>query len=289
MVINTDIRSIAAHRDAKTQDVNLRRAQERLSSGVRLNSAADDAAGMAIATKMQAQSRGLDRAELNIGEGINFLTVADGTASVICDKLNRVRELAVYALNDTQTDEDREIIDTEVQFLFDGTDDAAMNYTYNTIPVAGPQNNDENFWIQVGANAMHGLMIELYEMTSRALFNDPPGPDYPPGTSIDAGRPRVLDIAQATEALEKTDAALDYVNGKRAYYGALMNTLQHLESFNRIGSLNLQDAASRIYDADMAKEVMNQSKSMVMMNASLAMISQAHQDKQRVMSLLGMQ
>lgn len=350
MVINTNIRAIEAHRDTKVQDVNLRRAQERLSSGVKLNHAADDAAGIAIASKMTAQARGLDRAEMNIGEGTDLLTVADGVCSIIADKINRIRELAIYAANDTNTDDDRATIQLEVQSLLDGTDDAANNYYYNAVPVASPGPNpipdpdyykyNPNFdpanaadfyrensiylrnadgklideggnllgpndkkvlnpnykpspegealekmilYLQIGANAEQGMFVLLEDCRTEKLFPDPhPQAGVLPGLP-DVSGPGYM---KATLAIAQCDFALNIVNAARARYGAYMDRLEKSAQADAVTSLNLKAAISRIYDADMAKELMNQSKSTFMMNASISMIAQADQAAQRVVSLV---
>jgi len=330
MVINTNMRAIEAYRDSKTQDVNLRKAQEKLSSGIRINHAADDAAGVAIASKMQAQARGLDRAEMNIGEGIDLLTVADGTCETLSDMTNRIRELTVQAANDTNVEEDRQHIQTEINSLLDGMDSAVRNLQYNTVPICSPVDpnsgffaepdpitkelsngmpssyilNNEYLWLQIGANAMHGNEVALQDLRLPRIFpgepwqnfNDGNGPNgtatldnvkerllvtsSPPGTVDDA-------VKNCYKTLGQCDIALEIINSARASYGAWMTTLASMESYDRIASLNTKDAMSRIYDADMAKETMNQSKSMVMMNTSIAMLAQANQSTERVLSLLG--
>ena len=250
---------------------NMNKALLRISSGYRINSAADDAAGLAISEKMRAQIRGLNMAGKNIQDGISLVQTAEGALHESHAIIQRMRELAVQAANDTLTDKDRELLDIEYQELKKEINRISTDTEFNTKTLLDGSHKDQPLKIQVGANSGQAMDIYIGQMDTAALGMD---------TSSIATR------EQADRAIGEMDDALYKVSSDRARLGAYANRLEHAYNVNMNTAENLTAAESRIRDADIAKEMMNMVKASILMQASQYVMSMHMQRAQSILQLL---
>ncbi|MER2261930.1 MAG: flagellin [Psychrobacillus sp.] len=245
------------------------RAMERLSSGYRINRAADDPAGLAISEKMRAQIRGLGQAARNIQDGISLLQTAEGALNETHAILQRMRELGVQAATDTLTDEDRSLLNIEFEELKKEVTRISKDTNFNTKTMLDGTNSSIN--IQAGANA--GQSIEL-------LFGDMSG------GSLGLNDLSISTRADAENSISGLDDAISKVSRERSRMGAYSNRLEH--AYNNTVNMeeNLTAAESRIRDADMAKEMMALAKANILMQASQYVLSLHMQQAQSVLQLL---
>ena len=273
MIINHNMNAMNAHRNMGVNNNNSAKAMEKLSSGLRINRAGDDAAGLAISEKMRGQIRGLDQASRNAQDGISLIQTAEGALNETTNILQRMRELSIQAANDTNAESDREAIQTELVALQKEITRIADTTKFNGKDLI---NTKASMNIQVGANASEIIKITLATMTAKALgVSDALVEAIGKGTTGDAN--------SLTSAI---DAALVKVSTQRAKFGALQNRLEHTIKNVDNTSENLQAAESRIRDVDMAKEMMNFSKNNILNQAAQSMLSQANQQPQNVLQLL---
>ena len=243
----------------------------RISTGYRINSAADDAAGLAISEKMRAQIRGLNMASKNIQDGISLVQTAEGSLNETHAIIQRMRELAVQASNDTLTDKDRELIDIEFQELKKEVTRISTDTNFNTKTLLNGDYSNTPLKIQAGANS--GQTIDLY-------INGVSSPHI----GIDS-----LSIAsrdQAETAIKGMDDALHYVSSERSRLGAYQNRLEHAYNVNENTAENLTAAESHIRDADIAKEMMNYVKASILMQAAQYVMSLHMRTSQSILQLL---
>lgn len=245
------------------------RSMERLSSGYRINRAADDPAGLAISEKMRAQIRGLGQAARNIQDGISLLQTAEGALNETHAILQRMRELGVQAATDTLTDEDRSLLNIEFEELKKEVTRISKDTNFNTKTMLDGTNTSIN--IQAGANA--GQSIEL-------LFGDMSG------GSLGLNDLSISSRADAEDSIGGLDDAINKVSRERSRMGAYSNRLEH--AYNNAVNMeeNLTAAESRIRDADMAKEMMALVKANILMQASQYVLSMHMQQAQSVLQLL---
>jgi len=244
---------------------------EKLSSGLRINKAADDAAGLSISEKMRGQIRGLEQASKNAQDGISLIQTAEGALSETHDILQRMRELAVQGANDTNADEDRVAIKDELDQLSAEIDRIASDTEFNT---ANLLKQDSTVQIQTGANSANTTIdIELKDMTATTL-------------GVDTASLLVDNNASANSTIDAVQGAIDQVSAFRSKLGATQNRLDHSINNLNTSSENLTAAESRIRDVDMAKEMMEQTKNSILAQASQAMLAQANQLPQGVLQLL---
>jgi len=277
LVINTNVASLNAQRSLSASGAELKTAMERLSSGKQINSASDDAAGFAIAERMTAQIRGLNMAAKNAGDGLSMLSTIENATNDITDMLQRVRELAVQAVNDTNSSEDRGYLQTEVTQLVAEIDRVATDTQYNGrnvfVDFIGSGSGESAVAggkIQVGTEANQTIDFTIDSVSSNALGVN----------SID-----VSTGAGATQALSLVDAAIEKVAGDRAEYGAVQNRLEYSVS-NLLNVAEFTTAArSRIEDADFAAESARLSKAQVLQQSGTAMLAQANASQQLALSL----
>ncbi len=277
LVINTNVASLNAQRSLSASGAELKTAMERLSSGKQINSASDDAAGFAIAERMTAQIRGLNMAAKNAGDGLSMLSTIENATNDITDMLQRVRELAVQAVNDTNSSEDRGYLQTEVTQLVAEIDRVATDTQYNGrnvfVDFIGSGSGESAVAggkIQVGTEANQTIDFTIDSVSSNALGVN----------SID-----VSTGAGATSALSLVDAAIEKVAGDRAEYGAVQNRLEYSVS-NLLNVAEFTTAArSRIEDADFAAESARLSKAQVLQQSGTAMLAQANASQQLALSL----
>ncbi|KQZ60845.1 flagellin FliC [Sphingopyxis sp. OPL5] len=267
-VINTNVSALRAQNNSRVAGRMQSEAMERLSSGKRINSAKDDAAGLAIATRMDANVRGLNQAIRNSNDGISASQTAEGAMGGISNMLVRMRELAVQASTGTLGDDDREAIQTEVTALIAQIDDVATRTTFNgTALLDGTADLD----IQTGLNDGEVVNITIADMQSAGLGVD--GLDF----STAAG---------ASGALATLDTAIQTVATERANLGAQQNRLEATVDNLTSTVVNLADSKSRIEDTDFSAESTKLAAAGILAQASTAMLAQANQSQQGVMNLL---
>jgi flagellin len=272
-VINTNVMSLNAQRNLSASQGALTQSIQRLSSGLRVNSARDDAAGLAIATRMDAQVRGMNVAMRNANDGISMAQTAEGALGKVNDMLQRMRELSVQSANASNNGDDRDNLDLEFQALADEIDRtlAGTKFNGNKLFDADAADPTKGFAIQVGAN--NGDTITVTSADLEGLGNTTIGGD-------------IKTAANANTAITAIDTALDDVNTARATWGASQNRLEAAVSSLQINSENLSAAKGRIMDADFAKETAALTRAQILQQAGTAMLAQANAAPQGVLSLL---
>jgi flagellin len=268
-VIGTNIGSLRAANASTAANQALTSSMERLSTGKRINSAKDDAAGLAIASSMTSQIKGMNQAVRNANDGISLAQTADGALNEVTNMLQRIRELAVQASSGTYSEDDRTNLQTEVTQLTAQIGEIIDNSTFNDVTLFGAA--DVTVSIQVGAGSTDqiDLTISALDLTD-ARAADISGAD---GTAAQA-------------VLDDIDTALDAVATTRASLGAGQNRLQSVVNNLTTNMTNLTDARSRIEDADFSAETTMLAKAQILSQASTAMLAQANQSQQGVLSLL---
>lgn len=286
-IINTNLVSLNAQRNLNTSQSSLSTTMQRLSSGLRVNSAKDDAAGLAIAERMNAQVRGMNVAMRNANDGISMAQTAEGALGKLSDNLQRMRELAVQAANDTNGTTDRGSLDKEFQQLAQEIARIVGSTSFNGRQLL---DNDNPTVFQVGANTGADNQITI---TAVNLTGASPG-----GLAITAGTPPTLGGAlgsllgagssapDARLSMEAIDTALDLVNNTRATFGAAQNRFEAVISNLQVAAENTASARSRIMDADFAAETANLSRTQILQQAGTAMVAQANQLPQSVLKLI---
>ncbi|KPF58473.1 flagellin [beta proteobacterium AAP51] len=269
--INTNLVSLNAQRNLSMSGGSLATSMQRLSSGLRVNSAKDDAAGLAIADRMQTQVRGMNVAMRNANDGISLAQTAEGAIGKIGDMLQRMRELAVQAANATNGSDDRANLDAEFGQLTDEITRVMTNTRFNGLSILGSDAGSQAF--QVGANADDQITI-----VTNPLLTDPAMATLPNAD--------LLSAANATISMQAIDAALTVVNAERAQYGATQNRFEAVIATLQVASENQSAARGRIMDADFAVETANLSRSQILQQAGTAMVAQANQLPQQVLQLL---
>ncbi|MGO4165950.1 flagellin N-terminal helical domain-containing protein [Novosphingobium sp. YAF33] len=271
-VINTNISAIRAANASTSANKMLGTAMERLSTGKRINSAKDDAAGLAISTSMTAQVRGMSQGIRNANDGISLAQTAEGALSEVSNMLQRVRELAIQSSSGTYQDSDRDAMQSEVTALTSQIGDILSDTTFNGNTLfSTTSGTDVTFDIQTGANSG-----ETITLTSSAIN----------GTNINASALDVSSDSAASDTIDNVDLALADVNKTRASLGAGQNRLESAVNNLTNNVTNLSDAKSRIEDADYSTETTQMAKAQILSQASTAMIAQANQSQQNVLSLL---
>jgi len=264
MTINTNVISLNAQRNQATSQTSLATSMERLSSGLRVNSAKDDAAGLAIADRMNAQVRGTNVAIRNANDGISLAQTAEGALATITDALQRMRELSVQAQNGSNGTSDRANLDTEFQQLSAEITRISDQTKFNGTAIVGASAGAQVF--QIGANNGDTLTVTTSQVTTV-------GGD-------------LTTSANASTALDAIDTALDTITTSRATYGAAINRLNFtIQNLSTTGQ-NQSAARGRIVDADFASETSNLSRAQILQQAGTAMIAQANQLPSQVLSLL---
>ena len=275
-IINTNIASLNAQRNASGTQLSLATSMQRLSSGMRVNSSKDDAAGLAIAERMQSQIRGMNVAVRNANDGISLSQTAEGALSKMGDSLQRMRELGVQARNATNTSADRDSIGKEFAELGAEIQRVASGTTFNGKTILGGDAGAQLF--QIGANTTTNDEVKV---TTVNMASDP---------TITAVTSDAIDNTKDAAALKITidniDAAINTVSTNRATLGAAQNRFEAVISNLQVSVENQSAARSRIMDADYASETANLSRSQILQQAGTAMIAQANQMPQQVLSLL---
>ena len=277
MIINHNMRAMNAQRNMGVNVGNASRSMEKLSSGLRINRAGDDAAGLSISEKMRAQIRGLDQASKNSQDGISMIQTAEGGLSETHSILQRMRELATQASNDTNVTVDRTSIKGELDELSKEITRIGQQTQFNTQNMlngaadAGTGALTVN--LQVGANCGQSIAVTFSAMNATSL-------------AVSTNTLDVTSHAKATATISTINVAIEAVSAERSKYGAVQNRLEHTIANVDNSSENLQSAESRIRDVDMAKEMMAYSKNNILQQAAQSMLGQANQSTQGVLQLL---
>jgi len=281
-VINTNISSLLAQVSLNAARAGAETAMERLSSGQRINSAADDAAGLSIASRMTAQITGIRAAIKNANDGISLMDTAEGAMAEVTNMLQRMRELALQSANDTNSANDRAASQSEVDALSIEIDRIAVTTTFNGISIL--DGSDSNgFALQVGAStaADATITVTIGDLAAASL-NTGTGA----GVSSSDQDVQMDTNAHALTAVTNIDDAIEYVNQQRSALGAVRNRLDHTISNLTSISTNTAAARSRIMDTDYAEETSEMTKNQILNQASTAMLAQANKISQSVLSLL---
>ncbi|WP_408955668.1 flagellin [Natroniella sp. ANB-PHB2] len=270
MRIQNNISAMNALRNLNTTTQNQESSMEKLSSGYRINRAADDAAGLAISEKMRGQISGLDQASRNAQDGISLIQTAEGALDETSNILRRMRDLAVQSANDTNTTDDRAKLQQEVDALAEEVGRIASDTEFNTMTLLS--GGFENKEFHIGANEDQNITLSIGDMSAGTLGVS--------GLSISSQ-------GDADSAIDTLDSAIDDVSEERADLGAVQNRLEHTINNLETTRENLQASESRIRDTDMAAEMADMTKSQILSQAGTAMLAQANQQSQGVLQLLG--
>jgi flagellin len=285
MVINHNMSAMYSNRTLGVTNSNIQKDMEKLSSGMRINRAGDDASGLAVSEKMRSQIRGLNQASQNASNAISFIQTTEGYLQSTTDIVQRIRELAVQASNGIYTDEDRMQIQVEVSQLVAEVDRIASQAQFNGMNMLTgrfAQSTGENtvtasMWFHIGSNMDQRTQVFIGTMTSTSL-----------GLK-ELGSETIMSLAapdDANRAIGTLDEALKRLNKQRADLGAYQNRLEHTVNGINIGAENLQAAESRIRDTDMAAQMVEFTKNQVLTQSGTAMLAQANAQSQNVLSLL---
>jgi flagellin len=283
--INTNIASMNAQRNLTSSQSSLATSMQRLSSGLRVNSAKDDAAGLAIAERMNAQVRGMNVGMRNANDGISLAQTAEGALGKVGDSLQRMRELAVQARNATNSTSDKDSLDKEFGELAKEIQRVLGGTTFNGKNILGSDSGSQTF--QIGANVTSNDSIDITttDMEGDATITTVAGTD-----NTGASRAKIDSTASTSDiatVITNIDAAISKVNGERATMGASQSRFESVISNLQISVENQSAARSRIMDADFASETANLSRAQILQQAGNAMVAQANQLPQQVLSLLG--
>lgn len=285
MVINHNMSAMYAQRVQGIQDLNQSKSMEKLSSGMRINRAGDDASGLAVSEKMRSQIRGLNKASENAQNGISFIQTTEGYLQETMDIIQRIRELAVQSSNGVYTDEDRMQIQVEVSSLVAEVDRVASVAQFNGMNMltgrfarpTGENTVTASMWFHIGANMDQRTQVFIGTMSAAALG------------IRNVGDESILTLEtpdEANRAIGTLDEAIKQINKQRADLGAYQNRLELTVKGLDVGAENLQASESRIRDTNMASEMVEYTKSQVLSQAGTAMLAQANQTSQNVLSLL---
>ncbi|MCL2006907.1 MAG: flagellin [Treponema sp.] len=285
MIINHNLSAMFAERALKVTNVYLDKNMEKLSSGLRINRAGDDASGLAVSEKMRAQIRGLNQASTNAQNGISFIQTSEGYLQESQDIIQRLRQLAVMSSNGIYTAEDRIYIQIEVSALVAEVDRIASHAQFNGMNMltgrfgrmTGENVVTASMWFHIGANMDHRTQVFIGTMTAMGLGIRHTG---------DRSIMTLADPDDANRAIGTLDEAIRRINKQRADLGAYQNRLEHAVRGLDVGAENLQASESRIRDTNMANETVTYTKNQILIQAGTAMLAQANQKGQTVLQLL---
>ncbi|WAM37236.1 flagellin [Caldicellulosiruptor acetigenus] len=283
MRINNNIMAMNTYRQMGINNTQLAKSVEKLSSGLRINRAGDDAAGLSISEKMRAQIRGLQQASRNAQDGISMIQTAEGALNEVHSILQRMRELAVQAANDTNVTVDRKALDDEFQQLISEIERIANNTQFNEQDILKA---DFTANIQVGANKSQVITLSWRKQKASSLGEDQITLlKYKVASGVSIAL-TISTYSKAQISISAINQAIVSVSKSRSKMGALQNRLEHTIANLDNAAENLQAAESRIRDVDMAKEMMNFTKLNILNQAATAMLAQANQLPQAVLQLL---
>ncbi|MCC7152565.1 MAG: flagellin FliC [Rubrivivax sp.] len=277
--INTNLTSLNAQRNLNSSQLSLSTAMQRLSSGLRVNSAKDDAAGLAIAERMNTQVRGMAVAMRNANDGISMSQVAEGALSKVGDSLQRMRELALQARNATNSESDKESLDQEFTQLQEEISRVLGGTTFNGKRILGQ--DASTFTFQIGANTTADDVVAI------GFANLASAADVTAVTDAGVGIGSGVSVGAIASVIGDIDEAINRVNDTRAIYGATQSRFEAIISNLQVAVENQTAARSRIMDADFAAETANLARAQILQQAGNAMVAQANQLPQQVLRLLG--
>ena len=269
MVVQHNLSAMNTSRQLGGVTNALSKSTEKLSSGYRINRAADDAAGLSISEKMRSQIRGLNKASSNAQDGISLIQVAEGALNETHSILQRMNELATQAANDTNTSKDRDAIQQEMDQLTSEIDRIRSTTQFNAMNLLDGSFTGKN--LQVGSLSGQSIGISISNMNA---------------SSLGVSGLKVSSFSQAGTSMSKIQAAIDKVSTQRSKLGALQNRLEHTINNLDTTAENTQAAESRVRDTDMASEMVQYSKNNILTQAGQSMLAQANQQTQGVLSLL---
>ena len=270
MVVQHNLSAMNTNRQMGMVTNSLQKSTEKLSSGYKINRAADDAAGLSISEKMRAQIRGLDKASDNAQDGISLIQVAEGALNETHSILQRMNELATQAANDTNTSTDRGAIQKEIDQLTEEIDRIRSTTQFNTQNLLDGKFTAKN--LQIGSLSGQSITLSISNMNA---------------SELGVGSLSVTSFAVAGQAMTAIQTAIDSVSDQRSKLGAIQNRLEHTINNLDTTSENTSAAESRIRDTDMADEMVQYSKNNILAQAGQSMLAQANQQTQGVLSLLG--
>ena len=269
-VINTNVKSLIAQQALATNNRSLSKAMEQLSTGKRINSAADDAAGLAISNRMSAQIRGLNQAVRNANDAISMIQTTEGSLNEVTNMLQRMRELAVQSVNGTNSTSDRSALNTEYGQLASEIARISDKTTWNGVSVVG---ETATYAYQIGADSGDVVSVTFQDISAMNGISDVSGGG-------------VGAVTSATSALSDIDNALSAVNSYRSTLGAVVNRLNYAADNLTSVSTNTAASRSRILDADYATATTELARSQIIQQAATAMLAQANQAPASVLALL---
>lgn len=282
MIINHNMSAINANKVLKFKHWEVNSSMEKLSSGLRINKAGDDASGLAVSEKMRAQINGLRQAERNTEDGMSFVQTTEGYLNQTSDILQRIRVLAVQSSNGIYTDQDRQLIQVEVSALVDEVDRIASQAEFNKFKLLlgdfSKANPRASMWFHMGANMHQRERVYIGTMTAQGL-----------GLKEGSGA-FIADLASADSAnrtIGVIDDALHKISKQRADLGAYYNRLDYAAKGLMTAYENIQASESRIRDADMAETMVDMTKNQVLVQSGTAMLAQANMKTRTVLQLLG--
>jgi len=285
MVINHNMSAMYSNRTLGVTNGSIQKDMEKLSSGSKINRAGDDASGLAVSEKLRSQIRGLNQASQNASNAVSFIQTTEGYLQETTDIVQRIRELAIQASNGIYTDEDRMQIQVEVSQLVAEVDRIASQAQFNGMNMLTgrfAQSTGENavtasMWFHIGANMDQRMNVFIGTMTATGLG------------LREIGTEEIISLAAPSDAnrtIGTLDEALKKINKQRADLGGYQNRLDHAIKGIDVAAENLQASESRIRDTDMAKQMVEFTKNQVLQQAGTAMLAQANQSTQSVLSLL---
>ncbi|WP_039929019.1 flagellin [Leptospira yanagawae] len=280
MIINHNLAAINSHRVLKFQNEEVSKNMEKLSSGMRINRAGDDASGLAVSEKMRTQVNGLRQAERNTEDGMSLIQTTEGFLQESNDIIQRIRTLAIQSSNGIYTEEDRQMIQVEVSQLIDEVDRIASQAEFNKMNLLlgdfARGSRATSMWFHLGPNMHQRERVFIATMTARAL-------------NLKGQSGELLSLSTAdksNDAIGTLDAALTRISKQRANLGAYFNRLEHTAKGLMNAYENTQASESRIRDADMAEETVAFTKNQILVQSGTAMLAQANVRPQGVLSLL---
>jgi flagellin len=282
--INTNLSSLNAQRNLSTSQSSLAVSMQRLSSGLRVNSAKDDAAGLAIAERMSSQVRGMNVAVRNANDAISLSQTAEGALGRVGDLMQRMRELAVQSANGTNTDQDRISLNDEFVELAQEATRTLGGTQFNGLNILA--RTDDNVF-QIGANNdsnIDRISIDGYNWSDQSDITGVLGTGVITGSDVPTVQ--ITDASSSQLALASIDSAINAVNSQRATFGAAQNRFENVVSNLMVAAESQTAARGRIMDADYATETANLSRASILQQAGNAMVAQANQLPQQVLSLL---
>ncbi len=280
MIINHNLSAINSQRVLKFQHWNVDKNMEKLSSGMRINRAGDDASGLAVSEKMRTQIAGLRQAERNTEDGMSFIQTTEGYLQNVADVIQRIRVLAIQSSNGIYSSEDRQMIQVEVSQLVDEVNRISSQAEFNRMSLLQGEfargSSIASMWFHMGPNMHQRERVYISTMTARAL-------------SLEREDGSILTLSTmefANEAIGVLDSALTRINKQRADLGAYYNRLEHSAKGLMVAYENTQASESRIRDVDMAEESVMFSKNQILVQSGTAMLAQANLRSQSVLQLL---